>query len=142
MWSCIRSLKSKLYFFVRATHWKPNCWTSKMPPMQSRKKTCFKTHTSPTILPYLKIHKKCQMEILFHCKRHTLQKLNYSGTRRFYRLNKQNVPVGHRTRLFTRNKLLQLFYLNWSWIKCFKSKLYFIVRATQWKLNYSGTKWF
>ena len=62
------------------------------------------------------------------------KKLYYSGTRRFYRLDKQNVPVQHGNRLFTRNILAQLFNLNWRWIKSFKWKLYFIVRATHTRL--------
>ena len=53
--------------------------------------------------------------------------------KKFQRQDNQNVPVRHRTKLFSRNILAQLFYPNWSSIKSFKWKLYFIVRGTHLK---------
>ena len=45
---------------------------------------------------------------------------HYSGTKRFWRLDKQNVPVHSGTRLFKRNILTKLFNPHWSWIMSFK----------------------
>ena len=80
-WSCIRSFKLKLYFIVRATHWKTYIFWNK------------------------KVLKAGQAKC----------------------------PGGTKNKTYSRNILAQLFYLNWSWIKSFKWKHYFIVRAAHWK---------